>query len=225
MNYLLGGRLKCIYCGSAIVPRYAPWDSRHYYYYVCAGSTNKHHYNYCKSYSVRIEILDELVWKWVIDHLTDPELIIAGLRYHREKIEEINKATYEKISEIEKKIEDLKGRMSHLIDLYANQAITRDMIDQKVEEISTTISNLVLEKEDLQRSLCSSKDVEDIIQSLVNFLDGISDLSNMDLSDKIEILDMIQLRGKLGCSQSKKWNLQVTSLLGNASFSSEDTCK
>ena len=170
--YLLQGLLVCKYCGRAYcggrsIKRYAQKESIHLYY-RCTGTDSARFggTKICNNKQVSAAAIELVVWEAVKKFLKNPQRIFE--EYHR-RLEGLKKSPIDDINaSLERRREKLERGISLLIDSYAQQYITRDEFEPRIQAMR---KNLLLTQEQQaklveQRSL--TKEIELIVTKLGN---------------------------------------------------------
>lgn len=77
-DYLMRGQVTCA-CGLKSQGAHTPYRDRHYLYYVCQRRSHDKHLRHCTENPVRADIVDGIVWDWLVSLLRNPDKMREGL--------------------------------------------------------------------------------------------------------------------------------------------------
>ncbi len=143
---LLGGLFTCEY-GYSVISGITHRNGHEWSYYYCTG---RHKHNStthtCDTLPVPGYWLDEILWQWIVDRLSDPDAVQAHLAEQEAKIEAENNLIRERMSKIDFQIVDINERQSRLLDLYALSRIDTNQLEQKIAALSKAKQELERKK-------------------------------------------------------------------------------
>lgn len=140
-KYLLSGLLRCGECGNTLTGRRSKNWGKYVYEYIDIKSTAGAKNQGC-GMRVRVEELDEQVWKKIKEWLNNPDEIAAA----SEEAENINYDTFE-IERLEKEIRTTQEGRKRLLSLFAQG------LDISNEEMRESIRELKEKEEELKEKL------------------------------------------------------------------------
>ena len=154
---LCKGLIKCVDCGR----RYGAKGHHNSKIYRCP-QINRIDFNEpaCHSRSMVCHKLDSIVWDYISNLIQDKEKIkesLLSLKEKGEKNEEPNKRTIEALL-LEK--EDLKAKISKILDLYSDDEFSKDRLKAKLSEIEEKEIILDNKIKDIKRELERIDDIE-----------------------------------------------------------------
>jgi len=199
-EYLMARRLRCTKCGYTFVGMTRREKHR---YYRCNGvwRTPK----VCDTPHFRVDDVDNTVWAWVKELLQHPENIAAGLQGMQDETVRANQALYERLDMIQQRIEESERQLQKLLDLYLNDDFPREVLQERKSRLEETISNLRHEQAELshhlQATVLSDEQIEDIEAFCAQVREG---LENATFEQKRQLIDMLDVRGKLAIENDEK---------------------
>lgn len=128
---LLQGLISCKECGYSFKKSISGKKSTQYQYYVCT--------RHCSNPGIRINELDDAIWKALISMLEAPELIKNEIS---KRISEINGQPIQlKKMQLEKKLNDLANESNRLLDAFQAGCIQIDELSKRMNALKREINN------------------------------------------------------------------------------------
>ncbi|UOF89527.1 recombinase family protein [Fodinisporobacter ferrooxydans] len=161
MHHLLKGLVRCGRCGASVASGgHSFTKNNKYYYYACTRKSTKgwvqktgeSYYQRCKGSNWRTDIIDPLIWNWVIDHLKEPEKIIQTFLEKQGNPHEIQEMQ-DKLSRLQSTLKDREGEKERLIFMFQKKWITPEEMNRKMEDVMKEIMEVQEEVDLLQNSL------------------------------------------------------------------------
>lgn len=145
--YLLTGLLRCQACGYAIYGRTRKINTinpTRRSYYRCKGQdgTKFAEGRQCASHSIRIEVLDELVWEHVHKLLLQPELVLEEYLERLQVAQHPAKSPQALLKQHTQEIRHQNAQKERLLNLYQLAAISLEDIQPRLERIRLRIKEL-----------------------------------------------------------------------------------
>jgi len=167
---LLQGLLVCGQCGYSLYRSSTRTTRRQAKYYRCLGSDQYRHLKEppCECRPIRVEDLDELVWKQVTDLLEDPELIRVELERRRQ--ENLGRDPVEQRREqLTQEIKRLGQQSDKLLDAYQEGLMSLGQLRQRMPALRRQQQTAEKELEGARWQLLMAERVEQLEQSLEGF--------------------------------------------------------
>ena len=200
-QYLLTGHIWCGKCGCRMNGHPALWigkNKRGYLlYYRCTGSDGVRANVKCDLPQFRIEQVDDAVWNWISEFLTNPQLLEQGLAdFQQEQVEE-NAQTLERLNIIEDLLTENHRQMNRILDLYLDGGFPKEMLVEKKARLEQTIRALENEKQSLsdfiQQKTVTPEQIHDIQEFSKMVTEGM-DLVSCDFEAKRRIIELLDLQ-------------------------------
>jgi len=200
-QYLLTGHIRCGLCGSRMNGHPGLWigkNERSYnLYYRCAGHDGTRANIKCGLPQFRIEQVDAVVWEWVTEFLTNPQLLEQGMADYQAEQGIINRQIYERIVIIDELLADHHGQLNRILDLYLEGNFPKELLVDKKSRLEETIKSLEKEKLDLTHFVEKKSLTPDQYQDIQEFsrivLEGI-DLVSCDFESKRQIIELLDIQ-------------------------------
>lgn len=164
--YLFSGFVKCT-CGGGMCGRRIGRVYR-YFYYICQRHAAQKHLVDCKEKGINVEILEPLVWNWLVDLLTDEAKLEKGLREmvaNREnelaKLRARHSDTEKLIHQKDKQIDQLRADLRELTSQSARMAILKE-IDLLGKEKDSLFAEQQTIDAELEKRAITDADLETI---------------------------------------------------------------
>ncbi len=218
-DYLMGKRLKCGMCGAGVAGTYRKTQAgKRIHYYVCCAKATPQRYPYtCKSRYYRGDYLDEAVWDWLKKLLTEPNLLNVGLKAQQEQKAEHNAPLLEQMHSVDELLEQKQVRRERLLDLYLDQAISKETWLVRKQQIEDEISALARERGTLNQRIEAADIDDEQIETIQEFAATISESLNLTDSDfeaKREIVELLDVRAVLYTTDDGDKVAQVNCFFG-----------
>jgi len=143
-EFIFGGLLKCAICGCSMS---AELKKGKYIYYSCTNAKK-----ICKKEWVREEVLLKPVKRFLGQIRLDDEQIAQLVNYLKKNHENQTLYHKKKVSEINRKYDELQNRISRSYDLLADGSITTDIYDTKLKEYKEQQYDLGIQKNELTQA-------------------------------------------------------------------------
>ncbi|MGA7193601.1 MAG: recombinase family protein [Anaerolineales bacterium] len=194
-TYLLSGRMKCGHCGASFNGEAHTMHNIRYYRCLAihkGGLAKK-----CNMPSFRVEIVDRIVWDWVVQLLTNPESLQEGLNNRLVQNEKESSPLQERLKIAEEMLEDNKSQLARLIDLYMGGEFPKEVLIDRKNRLEEAIKALERERANIQaaleRATLTPKQIENIYEFAKRIRKGLNSAQN-DPSYKRQIIDALDVR-------------------------------
>lgn len=203
ITYLLQGLLVCRYCGRAYcggksIKRYAKKETV-YLYYRCTGTDSARFggTKMCSNKQVGSTAIELVVWEEVKKMLKNPQRIFE--EYQRRLVELEKSPIDEAYTSLEKRKIKLEKGISLLIDSYAQQYITKDEFEPRIQTMRQILKTTQEQKNKLVEKNNLTKEIELVVTNLENFVVGIDEnLDKLDWHGKRDMIRCVVKRIEIG---------------------------
>ena len=219
-NYLMSKRLTCGMCGAAMsgTNRKTRGGKRLHYYFCCAKATPERYTHTCNSRYYRGDYLDEAVWAWLKQLLTEPQLLRMGLQAQQEQTAEQNAPLQEQLASVEALLEQKQARQERLLDLYLDQEIPKATWLMRKQQIEGEISKLEREREVIRGRIEVVEISDEQIQTIHEFATTVAqsfDLVDEDFAAKRKVVELLDVQAKLYTTDDGERKAEVSCFFGD----------
>lgn len=200
-KYLLTGHIWCGQCGSHMHGHPVLWKSKNRQgvnlYYRCAGAIGGIVNKKCRLTQFRTEQVDQVVWDWLIEILTNPDTLQMGLENYQIEQEGKRQQVDERLTIISDLLEDKNHQLEQILDLYLSGSFSKDLLIASKSRLETSISALESERDSLLEFLNSTTlqpyQVEQIQEFAQKVTSGIEYATN-DFLAKRKIIEWLDVK-------------------------------
>jgi site-specific DNA recombinase len=168
---LLQGLLVCEQCAYSLYRSSTRKGPRQLHYYRCGGADAYRHQagRVCSCRPIRLDYLDDLVWRQLLELLRSPELIRAELE--RRRLENLNSSPAQQRKEqLERELSRSKQQMDKLLDAYQEDLLNLADLRQRAPSLKKKIAALESERQNLNVRLLDQARWIEVNQSLNVFV-------------------------------------------------------
>ena len=168
---LLQGLLVCRQCGYGLYRSSSHKGLRRRLYYRCGGADHGKRLRgpACSCRMLRLDYLDDLVWRQIIELLRSPELIRAEME--RRRIESLNSSPVQQRKEqLERELSRAEQQMDKLLDAYQEDLLSLSELRERAPALKKKIAALENERRNLDVRAIEDRRWHDINQSLDSFV-------------------------------------------------------
>lgn len=190
---LLQSLVVCDQCGYALYRTSTRTKAgKKIYYYRCIGSDN---YRFesgriCDRSPIRVDLLDELVWKELLRLLQTPSLIEGELQRRRHASQA--GVTRQRHETLRKSICRLERQMNKLLDAYQEDLLSLDVLRERMTTIKERHQRAQAELKDLDTVVLDEKRIASISADVNQFLCWLSEgTEKMNLLEKQAIVRLL----------------------------------
>jgi site-specific DNA recombinase len=207
-NYLLRGRVRCRKCNSS-VNCYAtkPTGGRYYLYYRCNGYMGNVANVQCDLPSFQVPAVDEAVWEWVKNLLTEPNVLEQGLAEYQAGREQFSAPLRDRLGILEDLWKESKSQLDRVLDLYITGAIPRELLLDKKQQLESTLAALEKERENLNLQLdaeaLSEAEIQQIREFAVQIGKGLQP-GDESFNDRRRIIELLDVGALLSVENGEK---------------------
>jgi site-specific DNA recombinase len=200
-QYLLTGHIWCGLCGSRMNGHPGFWTSKnasgYNLYYRCTAHDGTKANLKCSMPQFRLEPVDDAVWHWITDFLTNPQELEQGMADYQAEQEVKNERVIERVAIIDELLADHQAQLNRVLDLYLGGEFPKEMLVEKKTRLEETIRSLENEKLDLidfvEKKSLSPEQYEDIQEFSRKILEGIN-LISCEFETKRRIIELLDLQ-------------------------------
>lgn len=222
-DYLLsGGYLRCT-CGINLVGQ----NMRgRYFYYRCCRKAHHLYLPQCNERYIKTEVLDRVVWDWILSLLKDDEALRHGIRRMAEREATELQPKRERLALLEELIAKEERKIARLIEEFSNaeDAIILDALREKRKEASKNREALVAERvildADLSQKMMTPQQEEAILEKARALR---TELDDPDFETKRYFLDRLGFHGRLSRDKDGALFLNVSCRIAADQLSVEDS--
>ena len=168
---LLQGLLVCEQCGYGLYRSSCKKGPQRRQYYRCGGADHRERLSgpACSCRMIRLDYLDDLVWRQILELLRSPELIRAEMERRRMESLSAN-PVQQRQEQLERELSRAKQQMDKLLDAYQEDLLNLSDLRARAPALKKKIAALESERQNLGvRALEDQKWIE-INQSLESFV-------------------------------------------------------
>jgi len=170
---LLQGLLVCQQCGYSLYRSSSRKGPRRqlYLYYRCGGADHRERLqgSVCSCRMIRLDYLDDLVWRQILELLRSPELIRAEME--RRRLESLNSnPVQQRKAQLERDLSRTKQQMDKLLDAYQEDLLSLSELRERAPALKKKIAALENEGQNLGMRAIEDQRWQDINQSLDSFV-------------------------------------------------------
>lgn len=191
-EYLLRGMIICT-CGRHFIGRYKNYLGRAYY--RCPSSEREHWRRACPvRFSYRQEIIERVVWTYVIDEVLHPDRLLAvAEREQREHETEVRRRA-QRLRAAEAELADLDRKLGHLLAMELD-GYPAAVIDAQKRELLGRRSEIVTAVEGLRAEAAEQVVTADTVALVRDLAATVAEaLPHMEFGDKRRLLEILRVR-------------------------------
>ncbi len=175
--------------------------------------------------------VDNVIWQWLKNKLTDPDQLERGLWEIHEEQEELNTPVRNRLAVIEDLLTQHRTQLERLVDLYVSGGFPREVLVERKARLEKLIADLEGQKAEFMDHLASQfltveqiQNAKDLAEQLATRIDTI----DQDFGLKRQLVEVLDLRATLALEDNQKV-VYVSCYLGDGQIfvhrSSEQTEK
>lgn len=169
---LLQGLVVCGQCGYALYRTSTRTTKRQAKYYRCLGSDAYRHLMdpACTCRPIRVEDLDELVWKQVTQLMEKPELIRAEIERRRQESLRSDPVEIRR-KQLTQELQRVGHQLDKLLDAYQEGLLTLNQLRDRMPELRRKQGTAAKELEGARWQALAAQGAEQLEQSLEGFVE------------------------------------------------------
>lgn len=199
-NYLLKGIARCGRCGAAAGSGITSKVKNGVYkYYACRKKPSKAYkvgsgekaYE-CTGKNWRVDIVDEVVWKWLVDKINNPEKIIQEITRELNDINKITQLSNQK-NKLQKKLDEINKEENNYILLFGKGKINEEQFDALTEPLKEHKQTLEEDLKIVNNQIASIKnnlDELELVKSNIEKFKEIIRSDELSIEQKRKILSL-----------------------------------
>ena len=172
---LLQGLLVCQQCGHGLYRSSAGQAGGRRQYYRCCGADRYRQLPgpVCSCRMIRVDDLDELVWRQILELLRSPQMMRAELERRRE--DNLNSSpVQQRKHELERALSRCQNQMDKLLDAYQEDLLTLSDLRERAPGLKNKIGALEKERQSLSLRALEDQRWIELNQSVETFLDRLN---------------------------------------------------
>lgn len=209
-DYLLaGGYFRCS-CGCSMVGRtvysYSKYGSpKKYFYYICCNQRRRYLYDNCEENTVNSDVVDQIVWEWLKELLSDDNNLKNGIESMIANQELEFTPTVTKIQQLQELLIQTQSKVARLATAYAEAS--NDIVAGALKiELNKAGRDQAMIQDEIKR-LQAKLDLNKITPEEIELIKQIArqlrtELHNADFETKRLLVDKIDLHVKLTKNES-----------------------
>jgi hypothetical protein len=142
-------------------------------------------------------LLESKVWEWIKSFLTNPQLLIEGLKSQQAEREQANAPLRERVAVIDDLLTENQQQLQRLLGLYLEGNFPKDMLVEHKTRLEKTISGLGKERAGmmahLEARIITSEQVQTIEEFAARVKSGL-DLANDDFELQLQVVEMLDIQ-------------------------------
>ena len=203
-SYLFARRIRCGLCSSVVVG--TPVNG--YLYYRClALKKGKVIGVTCHAPHFRLEPVEQVVWDWIKQLLSDPIALQEGLEARLAETETQINPFRERLAVVESLIDQNNKELDRALELYLSNDFPKEMLISRKNELETALQSLEQEKARLvdviEEQTLSPHQIEDIHEFARKIGAGLAE-ADQDFRRKRAIVDALDVRVVLSVEEGEK---------------------
>jgi len=190
-------------------------------YYRCTAHDGTRANIKCGLPQFRLEQVDAVVWTWVTEFLTNPQLLEQGMADYQTEQEIKNEQIYERVAIIDELLADHHGQLNRILDLYLDGDFPKDMLVERKTRLEDTIRSLEKEKLDLEdfveKKSLTPEQYQDIQEFSRKVLEGIN-LVSCEFETKRQIIELLDIQVICLIDDNGDKSVQLRCILGSNQY-------
>ena len=204
-TYLLSRRMRCGHCGTSFNGEAN--NANNIRYYRCLAIHKGEMSHQCKIPSFRVDIVDMIVWNWIIQLLTNPESLQDGLTAHLNQNEKEVSPIRERLTIADEMLSDNKNQLARLVDLYLSGDFSKDFLVDRKKRLEESIKALENEKisiiATLERQTLTPKQIKNIYEFAERVGNGL-EAATTSPAYKRQIIEALDVRVVFAVEDNEK---------------------
>lgn len=214
-RYLLAGYLRCV-CGRAMCGRKKA--AGRYEYYYCAGVSLPIHLRDCNEPNTRAAVVEDQVWGWLTDLLTDPATLTAALERIAARAQNDLAPKRDRLITLASDAERLERRIRVWVNQYADAGeIELEALRGEVKRASELLTGLKTQRERLESEIAQAAISPAQVQGTVALVSQLREyIPEADHDAKRYILERLGIQCRLRRTEDGQTWADVTANLPGA---------
>jgi ferritin-like metal-binding protein YciE len=183
-------RLRCAKCGYACIGMTHEGKPR---YYRCNGTQWKP--KLCDMPYFRMREVDDAIWVWLSEMLSNAERLAERLKGKQVDAIQSNKALFDRLNIIERRITVTEKQIEQLLDLYLSNVLSKESLQERKGRLDETLAKLLREQSDISTNFQNQVLSDDQIAHIATFCEQIRQGPEVDsLVQRRQIIDLLDVR-------------------------------
>lgn len=207
-NYLMSGHFRCGTCGQVMTG----YCLRGYLYYQCKTKHPKPNKKPCATAnrSIITHRVDDAVWDWIRELLTDDDTLDEGLNKMLENNRKQNSTKFKRLDTLEKMItktdNGINRLTNELVEGDYEDEFTREIFREKINEQSDTLKSLKKEQHRISVELAHVEITDDFRGEIKEMAAKIRHrLDVINFQEKRKIMDMLNVKVVFRVDGDARW--------------------
>lgn len=204
-EYLLRGRLVCATCGYIFNCHYD--DRRNASYYQCGGQfsyTSADRKTRTCNHSLRQDETEEMVWEGIVEMLLKPDHILGAIQERQSQSHEQVQALTEYLRQCESKLNALEKQQSKVLDLYLDDKLPKDVLDDKLAYLQQERELYSDKKADLEKRLTDMAFTDDQTEQIKAFCEMATvGIELFTFEEKLMVIETLDIKGVVHLGETK----------------------
>jgi len=193
-KYLLGGLIKCGVCTHTYSG--TNWKGNQYYKCNYRDKLYQHskliEIDKCDNQAIKAEVINNLILKDLEEKILEPSIIKRHIDILKSSKSEVIKSLNQVLEKIDKQLEVLESKKKRVLDLYADNLLSKEDYVNKIEEIDLDYKTIQKKKEELIKRISLISKRKEIMSGIENFCKlARQKLDKLDGKDKIQFIKNI----------------------------------
>lgn len=203
-DYLLQHHLTCGHCSA---PMYARMEGR-YAYYACSGQYDRDALRRCtlRGY-FRADAVNAAVWGWIKSFLTNPDLLVEGLKAEQAEREQAVKPLKDRLDVIDDLLADNRRQLERALDLYLSSDFPKEMLTGRKEQLQATIDALEHERLGLVARVEAQILTDEQVRIVAGFVKDVTqgiEAADRDFEARRHLIRLLDVQATLAIEDGQK---------------------
>jgi len=214
-EYLMGKRVKDMNGHNMLCNTLPNRSGSKRSYYVCFRPA-KYSRKVCDMPMFRVDKVDPIVWRFVVDLIQDPDAQIEGFKRIQEQSRSEHKDKQATVEELDKLIDKQQSELSYLMEEakeFRDNPRVREHYREKIAECSKRIELLEQEKRTLSMQIDQVIISDEEIESRRAFIESIratvKDLNELTFAQRRRLIELLNIRIVLGVESTDRKYVDV----------------
>lgn len=201
-TYLFSGMITCAACKSAYCGN--PGSEKRWFRYYCMGK-RKRPTAKCTSPLVMEHILDEAIWPWIEEVVTNPDQVLETLQQRQQTINEQNAHVQSMIAMTDKLIIEKRAERERVMALYKKGKLDEERWEQEDAQCAQELVGYEKERVALEARLVQSEYTPDYIADVQEVCARIAKgLANFTREERRAAYELLRLRIQIAVEDGEK---------------------
>ena len=208
-DFLLRGASYCSECGKRMELRSLRKNEKPpFYYYTHPKQLYTDNGQRCTGNGYyRAEDVDKLLWGYASEIISNPSLLVDAFKEYGERLKSGNSPTRAKLEAAEKRITNTEGKLSRLLELYLDEAISKKQYTARKKPLDIQLEKHSEGLDALSQELEQSAKMEEHMQSITKFTETVATGLEKDegIAHRREVIQRLGLQAEFAKQGRKKY--------------------